>query len=102
MTEIIERRKSNEQETKSTAVNEVPTHCFINHDIMHCTAEGVVGNHLYSGRALGISNTGDIIQLHPGLKPHWKSITEHYKRVGLDFTEQVDWDLDLAKLAGHG
>ena len=26
---------------------------IVNHDIMRCTADGVVGNDLYSGRALG-------------------------------------------------
>jgi hypothetical protein len=40
--------------------------CIINHDIMICTAEGVVGNHLYSGRALGLLEPWDMIQLHPG------------------------------------
>ncbi len=30
----------------------------VNHDIMHCTAEGVEGNDLYSGRALGLTEAG--------------------------------------------
>jgi len=30
----------------------IPDNKYIyNHDIMNCTAEGVIGNHLYSGRA---------------------------------------------------
>ncbi len=74
---------------------------IINHDIMNCTAEGVVGNHLYSGRALGLSEPWDIIQLHPELKPLWYDITEHYRRVGLSHSENVIWDLDLKQLGGH-
>lgn len=74
---------------------------IINHDIMNCTADGVVGNHLYSGRALGLSEPWDIIQLHPDLKPLWPHITEHYGRIGLSHTENVIWDLDLQQLGAH-
>jgi len=74
---------------------------IINHDIMNCTAEGVVGNHLYSGRALGISQPWDLIQIHPDLEPFWSDICGHYKRVGLSFSENVIWDLDLKQLGGH-
>lgn len=73
----------------------------INHDIMNCTAEGVVGNHLYSGRALGLSTPGDIIQLHPELQTHWDAIAAHYHRIGLPHTDSVIWDLDLRHLAAH-
>jgi hypothetical protein len=73
----------------------------LNHDIMHCTAEGVVGNHLYSGRALGITNPRDIIQLHPDLQPLWQGIRDHYRRVGLPHSQNVIWDLDLGQLANH-
>lgn len=74
---------------------------IINHDIMNCTAEGVVGNHLYSGRALGISEPWDLIQIHPDLEPLWPQIKNHYKRIGLSFSENVIWDLDLKQLGGH-
>lgn len=74
---------------------------ILNHDIMNCTAEGVVGNHLYSGRALGISEPWDIIQLHPELEPLWQDIHEHYLRVGLKHTENVIWHLDLKQLGAH-
>ena len=74
---------------------------IINHDIMGCTAEGVVGNHLFSGRALGISEPWDIIQLHPGLKPLWSSITGHYRRVGLRHSDNVIWDLRQKQLGSH-
>lgn len=73
----------------------------INHDIMHCTADGVVGNHLYSGRALGMSEPWDIIQIHPNLQPQWKDITSHYRRIGLSHSENVIWDLDLRHLGSH-
>jgi len=74
---------------------------IINHDIMNCTAEGIIGNHLYSGRALGISEPWDLIQIHPDLEPLWPDIKNHYKRVGLSFSENVIWDLDLKQLGGH-
>lgn len=69
-----------------------------NHDIMNCTAEGVVGNHLYSGRALGLTEPWDAIQLHEDLKPLWKDITDHYQRVGLTHTKDVIWYLDLKEI----
>ena len=74
---------------------------IINHDIMNCTAEGVVGNHLYSGRALGLSEPWDIIQLHPDLEPLWPDITNHYKRIGLSHSNNVIWYLDLKHLGAH-
>ena len=67
---------------------------IINHDVMHCTAEGVVGNHLYSGRALGISEVHDKIQLNPEMIPLWKDITTHYYRIGLSHTQNVIWNLN--------
>lgn len=74
---------------------------IINHDIMNCTADGVSGNYLYSGRALGLSEPWDIIQLHPELKPLWRDITEHYRRIGLSHSENVIWDTHLKQLGMH-
>ena len=74
---------------------------IVNHDIMHCTAEGVAGNDLYSGRALGLSEPDDFIQLHPVLKPLWKHIASHYRRIGLSHSESVIWDLSREQLARH-
>jgi hypothetical protein len=68
---------------------------IVNHDIMHCTAEGVTGNDLYSGRALGLTEPDDYIQLHPVLKPMWNDIAGHYRRIGLNHTENVIWDVSL-------
>ena len=73
----------------------------VNHDIMHCTADGVVGNDLYSGRALGLSEPDDYIQLHPVLKSLWKDIASHYRRIGLSHSENVIWNLSLEELARH-
>lgn len=73
----------------------------VNHDIMNCTANGVVSNHLYSGRALGMSEPRDWIQMHRALKPLWPDIRSHYRRVGLRHSENVIWDLDLSELARH-
>ncbi|WP_089724535.1 ATP-grasp domain-containing protein [Candidatus Thiosymbion oneisti] len=66
---------------------------IINHDIMGCTAEGVSGNHLYSGRALGLTEPGDLLQIHPELKSQWTYIRDHYQRIGLSHTEQIIWDV---------
>nr|VFK22294.1 MAG: ATP-grasp domain-containing protein [Candidatus Kentron sp. LPFa]VFK35222.1 MAG: ATP-grasp domain-containing protein [Candidatus Kentron sp. LPFa] len=67
---------------------------IFNHDIMGCTADEVIGNHLYSGRALGMTRVGDTIQLHPDLKSEWPFIQKHYRRVGLTYTDQVIWHVD--------
>jgi hypothetical protein len=74
---------------------------IINHDIMSCTADGVVGNHLYSGRALGISEPWDIIQLHPELESQWPAIHAHYRRIGLSHAEHVIWNIDKHELGEH-
>ena len=74
---------------------------IINHDIMQCTAEGVIGNHLYSGRALGLSEPWDIIQLHPDLEPLWPDIVNHYQRIGLTHTTNVIWNVDVKHLGMH-
>ena len=76
-------------------------HYIINHDIMHCTAEGVAGNDLYSGRALGLSEADDYIQLHPLLKPLWNDIANHYQRIGLSHSENLIWDLSLKQVAAY-
>jgi hypothetical protein len=86
----------------------VPSRAFIpaaprkskiyNHDIMHCTAGGVDGNYLYSARALGMTDPGDVIQLHPILKNEWPYICKHYDRVGLSHCDEVIWDSRLERL----
>ena len=45
--------------TAASAVFTASTRIF-NHDIMGCTADGVRGNHLYSGRVLGMTEPGDV------------------------------------------
>jgi hypothetical protein len=74
---------------------------IINHDIMNCTAEGVVGNHLYSGRALGLSEPWDMIQLHPDLQPLWDDVSAHYDRIGLRHAKKVIWHVHRAELGEH-
>jgi len=74
---------------------------ILNHDIMNCTADGVAGNQLYSGRALGISEPWDLIQLHPDLEPLWPSITAHYERIGLRHTREVIWHVHRDELGAH-
>jgi hypothetical protein len=81
---------------------DTPNHPRVfNHDIMGCTAEGVVGNHLYSGRVLGMTEPGDVIQLHPDLRSQWPFIAAHYRRIGLRFTEDVVWHVRHRGLAEH-
>lgn len=74
---------------------------IFNHDVMGCTAPGVPGNHLYSGRALGMSEPGDVIQLHPDLKSEWSAIRTHYDRVGLTYTEDVVWSVKRERMAQY-
>lgn len=74
---------------------------IFNHDIMNCTHEQVQGNYLYSGRVLGLTDPEDVIQLHPELKSEWQAITHHYRRIGLQHTEQVVWDVSLNRIAEH-
>jgi len=72
-----------------------------NHDIMNCTNDNVVGNYLYSGRALGLSEPGDIIQLHPDLKREWLYIAEHYQRIELNHSQDVVWDVSYEHFQQH-
>ncbi|ESQ13350.1 MAG TPA: ATP-grasp domain-containing protein [Chromatiaceae bacterium] len=72
-----------------------------NHDIMSCTAEGVTGNHLYSGRVLGATEPGDVIQIHPELRSQWSAIRAHYDRIGLSYTDEVIWTTEYQALADH-
>ena len=79
----------------------LPPRTLYNHDIMHCTAEGVSGNEFYSARALGMTLPDDIIQLSPHLKPEWPAITAHYERIGLTHTRDVIWSTTLEHVALH-
>jgi hypothetical protein len=74
---------------------------ILNHDIMHCTADGIAGNHLYSGRALAISERWDMIQLHPDLEPLWPEICAHYRQIGLPHTNDVIWHVHPEELGEH-
>ncbi|MCB1875298.1 MAG: ATP-grasp domain-containing protein [Chromatiales bacterium] len=73
-------------------------HRIFNHDILSCTHEDVAGNHLYSGRALGMTEPDDVIQIHPFLKREWKYITRHYQNIALPYAQQVIWDVSLKRL----
>ncbi len=71
---------------------------IFNHDIMHCTHDAVVGNYLYSGRVLGMTEPQDYIQLHPDLQTEWHGITEHYQCIGLSHSQNPIWDVSFQKL----
>ena len=74
---------------------------IINHDIMNCTADGVPGNQYYSGRALGLSEPWDMIQLHSDLEPLWDDICAHYDRIGLQHAQDVVWHVCREELGEH-
>jgi len=74
---------------------------IFNHDIMHCTHDAVVGNYLYSGRVLGMTEPEDLIQLHPDLKSQWTAIAGHYHRIGLSHSQNPIWNVDFEELSQH-
>lgn len=74
---------------------------ILNHDVSSCSAGGLLGSHLHSGRALGISEPWDQIQLHPDLQPLWDEIQAHYERIGLSHSKHVIWHLVRESLGGH-
>ncbi|MCU0523205.1 MAG: ATP-grasp domain-containing protein [Elainella sp. Prado103] len=71
---------------------------IFNHDIMNCTHEAVSGNYLYGGRALGLTEPADIIQLHPDLSSEWPFITAHYERIGLSHSQTAIWNVSRHRL----
>jgi hypothetical protein len=68
---------------------------IFNHDITLSTQEHSDAIHFYSGRALGLSQPGDKVQMHPKLAAEWDAITAHYTRIGLTFTHDVIWDTSV-------
>ncbi len=73
----------------------------INHDTSVFFGEDQAAMHLASGRALGISAPGDILQLHPALKDNWEAISAHYERIGLRHSRNVVWSLNPKELGSH-
>ncbi|VEP18966.1 conserved hypothetical protein [Hyella patelloides LEGE 07179] len=71
---------------------------IFNHDIMHCTSDAVIGNYLYSGRVLGMTEPDDLIQIYPDLKSQWTSITDHYRNIGLSHSHNPIWDVSFQQL----
>jgi len=74
---------------------------IFNHDISSCSNEQVPGNDLYSGRALGLTEPSDIIQLHASLKQQWPYITKHYQSIELAFTQSVIWNTSYQLLSNY-
>lgn len=72
-----------------------------NHAITYCISGEVNGNHLYSGRALGLTEVNDVIQLHPDLKREWPYIAAHYERIGLSFSRNIIWDSSYQLLSNY-
>ena len=75
---------------------------IVNHDLHGCSQEEelakLLGVWLYPGRVLGSTRKEDIVQFHPDLKSGWDWITRHYRRIGLEHSENVIWD-DSYKVA---
>jgi hypothetical protein len=74
---------------------------IFNHDIMHCTHDAVVGNYLYSGRVLGMSEPDDLVQLHPELQTQWQAIVDHYRNFGLIHSHNPIWDVSFEQLKNY-
>jgi len=51
------------------------------------------GFEYYETRAHGCTKPGDVIQFDPDLQQDYPYAQEHYRRVGLDCTDHVIWDL---------
>lgn len=68
---------------------------------MHCTHDAVLGNYLYSGRVLGMTEPDDLIQLHPEIQSQWTVITEHYDRIGLSYSQNPIWDVSFDRLRDY-
>jgi len=71
---------------------------IFNHDITLSTHDPEAGTHLYSGRALGLTNPGDKIQMHPALISEWDAIVAHYEQIGLCHSHDVIWDVSIPKI----
>lgn len=70
------------------------TPTLFNHDMMGSYADvhRVEGLHLNGCRALARTRPGDVIQLHPDLAQEFGPAVEHYRRIGIDCTENAVWD----------
>ena len=74
---------------------------ILNHDITMSTLDESPGVHLFSGRALGLSQPGDHIYLHPDLSEDWAAIRAHYDRVGLSYSDSITWSIDFQELGSY-
>jgi hypothetical protein len=72
---------------------------FFNHDIRPCADDWLSLSPAYSARAFCLTRPGDTIQIDPELEPLWPDIRDHYRRVGLNVTDNVIWDLSLDRIA---
>jgi len=82
---------------KNPAQNQIGS--IFNHDILNFSRKELIGKHLYSGRALGLTEVNDMIQLNSDLNQEWPFITAHYERAGLTYTKNVVWDTSYQLLS---
>ena len=72
-----------------------------NHDITLYTHDRAIKNHLYAGRALGLTSPQDKIQLPQDLRTEWESIASHYEQVGLEHTHDVIWNISVEEMTRY-
>jgi len=87
--------------------NQTVKSVMFNHSILDSTNDDPkflqgLGVETYLGRALCLTQKGDIIQLPPCIKSEWPHITAHYQRIGLPHTESVIWNESYESLKSGG
>lgn len=74
---------------------------IFNHDITLSTHDREVGTHLFSGRALALTQSEDKIQITPELASEWEFIVDHYAKVGVSHSHNVIWSCSLDEIDRH-
>ncbi len=61
----------------------------------------IKGIDMYDGRSLGATRPGDEIHLPADLQEDYPAVVDHYKSIGLEVTDNVNWGGTLADLANR-
>lgn len=81
--------------------NSVKIPTVFNHDIRLVLTSPVQGGEFYSGRALALSEPGDIVQMRPEMRTLWPSITRHYRNIGLKPSTNPLWNVSFEECKKH-
>lgn len=78
----------------------------VNHDLADCSSPDelarILGVYKYPGRVLGSTGPHDVVFLNIALKrPYEEFIRDHYRRIGLEHSENIIWDDDFAGLRDY-